>query len=78
MTSETLAFFIPGPFELLIILLVAALPVILIVVVVVYVSRGSKERQRLRQQMDELSRELKQTQQQLKGCERDESSGEST
>jgi uncharacterized membrane protein len=68
MMSHVLAFFAPGPLGLvIIILMMMAIPVVLIIVVVVYVSRGSKERQRLRQQMDDLTRELKQTQEQLKG-----------
>lgn len=71
MISDTLAFFTPGPLELLIVL---AVPIGLIVLVVIYVTRGSKERQKLHQKMAELTDELKQTQEQLQKQKKDESS----
>lgn len=74
MISDTLAFFAPGLFESLIVLLVWALPAALIVLVIVYVSKGSKERKKLHQKMDELTNELKRTQEQLQSRKKDESS----
>ena len=62
MISDTLAFMTPGPLEFLIILIMMAIPVALVVLVVVYVSKGSKEREKLHQKMAELTDELKQTQ----------------
>jgi len=77
MISDTLAFFTPGPLELLIILMVAlffvAIPIALVVLLVIYVSKSSKERQKLHQKMAELTDELKRTQEQLKGQKKDES-----
>lgn len=73
MISDTLAFFTPGPLEFLIVLIVLAIPIALIVLVIVYVTRGSKERKKLHQKMAELTDELKQTQEQLKGPKKDES-----
>ena len=74
MIGDTLAFFTPGPLELLIILFVLAIPIALIVLVIVYVSKGSKERQKLHQKMGELADELKRTQEQMQGRKKDESS----
>ena len=69
MISDTLAFFTPGPLELLIILMAAlffvAIPVALVILLVIYVTKGGKERQKLHQKMAVLSDELKQTQEQL-------------
>ena len=77
MATEILAFWTPGPLEILITLMVAlffvAIPVALVVLLVIYVSKSSKERQKLRQKMDELADELKRTQEQLKGKKKDES-----
>ncbi len=67
MISNTLAFWAPGPLELLIILFFfVAVPVVLVVLVVIFVKKGSEERQQLHQKMAELTDELKQTQEQLK------------
>ncbi|MHC4546776.1 MAG: hypothetical protein ACYS9C_19850 [Planctomycetota bacterium] len=74
MISDILGFWAPGPFELLIVLFVSAIPIVLIILVVVYVSRGSKERQKLHQKMGELADELKRTQEQMQGRKKDESS----
>ena len=73
MISNTLAFFAPGPLELLIVLFVLAVPVVLIILVIVFVTKGSKERQKLHQRMADLTNELKQTQEQLKGQKKDKS-----
>ena len=75
MISDTLAFWTPGPLEILIILFfVLAIPAVLIVLVVVYVLKGSKERKKLHQKMAELTEELKRTQEQMQGRKKDESS----
>ena len=75
MISDTLAFFSLGlPEVLIIILFVLAIPIALIVLVIVYVSKGSKERQKLHQKMGELADELKRTQEQMQGRKKDESS----
>ena len=75
MISDTLAFFSLGlPEVLIIILFVLAVPIALIVLVIVYVSKGSKERQKLHQKMGELADELKRTQEQMQGRKKDESS----
>ena len=77
MTSDILAFWTPGPIEVIVILMVAlffvAIPVVLIVLFVIYISKSSKERQKLRLKMDELADELKRTQEQLKGRKKGES-----
>jgi len=75
MISDTLAFWTPGPLEILIILFfVLAIPAALIVLVVVYVLKGSKERKKLHQKMAELTDELKRTQEQMQSRKKDESS----
>lgn len=73
MISDILGFWTPGPLELLIVLIVLAIPIALIVLVIVYVKKGSQERQKLHQKMAELTNELKQTQEKLKGPKKDES-----
>lgn len=70
MISDILGFWTPG-------LLVLAVPAVLIILVVIYVTRGSKERQKLHQKMPELTDELKQTQEQLKEKKKGESSPKS-
>jgi len=81
MATEILAFWTPGPLEILMTLMIAlffvAIPVALVVLLVIYVSKSSKERQELRLKMDELADELKRTQEQLKGKKKDESSANS-
>jgi hypothetical protein len=72
MISDILGFWAPGPHELLIILFFMAVPAALIILVVIYVTRGNKEREKLHQKMAELTDELKQTQEQLKGQKKDE------
>jgi len=78
MISDILGIWAPGPLELLIILLLfMAVPVVLIILVVMYVTRGSKEREKLHQKMAELTDELKLTQEQLQGQKKGESSSKS-
>ena len=81
MTSDILAFWTPGPLEILITLMIAlffvAIPGALVVLLIIYVSKSSKERQKLHKKMDELADELKRTQEQLKGEKKDESSAKS-
>jgi len=75
MISDTLGFWTPGP--LFMVLFVLAIPVVLIVLVVIYISRGSKERQKLHIKMDELANELKRTQEQLQRQKKGESPSKS-
>jgi len=77
MISDTLGFWAPGLLELFIIFIVLGIPVVLIALVVIYVSRGSKERQKLHQKMDELANELKRTQEQLQRQKKGESPSKS-
>ena len=81
MTSDTLAFFTPGPLELIVVLMVAlvflAIPVVLIVLAVIYVSRSNKERQKLRLKVEKLTDELEQVRKQVKGGEEKGSSSKS-
>ncbi len=74
MISDILGFWIPGPLELLIILFFLAIPVAVTVLVIVYVSKGSKERQKLHQKIGELADELKRIQEQIQSRKKDESS----
>lgn len=78
MISNTLAFFTPGPIELIVVLMIAlffvAIPVALVVLLAIYVSKGGKERQKLHQKMAELADELKRTQEQMQSRKKDESS----
>jgi len=77
MISDTLGFFTPGPLELLIVLFFLAVPAALIILVIIYVTKGSRERQKLHQKMAELTDELKQTQEQLQNQKKGESSTKS-
>jgi uncharacterized membrane protein len=77
MTGDILAFWTPGPLELLFILFVFAIPVVLIVLVVVYFATGNKKREKLHQKIDEVSGELKWTEEQLKAEKKSESSNKS-
>ena len=73
MISDTLAFFAPGSFALLIIFIFWIIPAALVVLIVLFVLKGSKEKEKLRQQMTELTEELKRTQEQLQSQKKDES-----
>ncbi len=81
MATEILAFFTPGPLELIVILMVAlvflAIPVVLIVLAVIYVSRSNKERQKLRLEVGKLAGELEEVRKQVKGGEKEGSSSKS-
>jgi uncharacterized membrane-anchored protein YhcB (DUF1043 family) len=57
MMADILAAWTPGPLEILIILIVGGIPVFL---VFKYISRGSKERQRISKELERLTGELEQ------------------
>lgn len=64
MIDGILAFWTPGPLEIIIILAVFGLfvviPAVLVVLVVVFILRSNKERQGLRLKVEKLTEELKQ------------------
>ena len=74
MLTDFLAFMRPGPMELLIVwwfvLVFLVVPVALVVLVAVYMSKSSKERRKLQVKMDELTEQLRKTQEQLKARRR--------
>ena len=76
MTNNVLAFWAPGPFELLIVLIVFGIPVILIVWFFKLVLRNKRENIRLRLEVGKLADELEQVRKQ-KGIERGDSSNKS-
>jgi hypothetical protein len=60
MIREFLAFFAPGPLELLVIIVVAGIPVVLVVVFLLLILRNKKENIRLRLEVGKLADELEQ------------------
>ena len=78
MISEILAFGMPGAFEWLIILLIfVGIPVLLIVLFFKYLSRGNKERQKLRLELGKLADELEQVRKQAESGKKEEPPAES-
>lgn len=81
MIGDILAFWTPGPIELIVILIVAltvfVIPVLLIILVIRYVLRNKRENVRLRLEVGKLADELEQVRKQTKGGEKDKSSAES-
>jgi uncharacterized membrane-anchored protein YhcB (DUF1043 family) len=67
MTSDVFAAWTPGPLEILIILIVIGIPVFL---VFMYISRGSKERQRISKELERLTNELEQVHKQAEESKR--------
>ncbi len=61
MMADVFAAWVPGPLEILIILIVIGIPGFL---VFKYISRGSKERQRISQELGRLNDELEQARKQ--------------
>jgi len=81
MVTEILAFWTPGPLEIIIILAVFGLfvviPAVLIVLLVVFLLQSNKERRRLRLKVEELTDEPQQVRKQVKADEEDKSSAKS-
>jgi len=73
MSNNTLAFFFPGPLEILIILVFLAIPIILAIVFLRLLLRNKKENIRLRLEVGKLANELEQLRKQ-KNVEKGDSS----
>jgi len=73
MTNDILAVWTIAPVSLLIILVVLGIPVFLIVFFVRYLSRSSKERQKMRLELGKLADELEQVRKQAEERKKDES-----
>jgi len=73
MSNNILAFFVPGPLEILIILVFLPIPIILAVVFLRLLLRNKKENIRLRLEVGKLADELQQARKQ-KNTENDDSS----
>ncbi len=76
MIREFLAFFTPGPLELLIIIVVFGIPVVLAILFFRFLLRNKKENIRLRLEVGKLADELEQVRKQ-KGGEKGDSSADS-
>ena len=64
MINDALAFWTPGPIELIIIFITFIIPVILVILFIKYLLKSSKERRRLRLEMGKLADELEQVRKQ--------------
>ena len=60
MTYDVLAYFFPGPLEIIVVLLIFGIPVALVVFFIRHLSKGRKENQRLRMEVGKLADELEQ------------------
>ena len=76
MINNILAFFMPGPIELLIILILFGVPVLLIILFARFLLRNKRENVRLRLEVGKLADELEQVRKQ-KDDEKDNSSDKS-
>ena len=74
MIDDILVAGVPGGFEWLVIVIVLGIPVLLIVLFVRYLSRSSKERQKMRIELGKLADELEQVRKQAKQGEKRDSS----
>jgi len=74
MIDDILVAGVPGGFERLVIVIVLGIPVLLIVLFVRYLSRSSKERQKMRIELGKLADELEQVRKQAKQGEKRDSS----
>lgn len=71
MINNILAFWMPGPIELLIILIFLGVPILLIILFVRYLVRSNEERRKLRLEMGKLADELEQMRKQKGDEEKD-------
>jgi uncharacterized membrane protein len=72
MSNNILAFFVPGPLEILIILVFLAIAIILVILFLRLIMRNKNENIRLRLEVGKLADELEQVRKQ-KGAEKDDS-----
>ena len=76
MAENALAFWIPGPLEIIFCavfsLIFIGVPVLVIILVVRYLNQNHKDREELRHQVDELEDEIKDLKQQIKNNQTDD------
>ena len=77
MINDILAFWTPGPIEIIVILVVLGIPILLIVLFFKHLSKSNKERQRLRLELGKLADELEQVRKKAGGAEKDNASDKS-
>jgi len=77
MINEILAFWTPGPIELLIVLILFGIPVLLIILFARFLLRNKRENVRLRLEVGKLAEELEQMRKQVEEGKKDKSSAES-
>ena len=77
MLKESLAFFMPGAPEVLIILIIFGIPVVLVIMFARLLLRNKRENIRLRLEVGKLADELEQMRKQSKDDEEDNSSNKS-
>jgi uncharacterized membrane-anchored protein YhcB (DUF1043 family) len=67
----------PGPIEWSLIFIFLAVPIIIVALAVRFISRGNKERQKLRIELGKLADELERVRKQAEGSKKDNSSAKS-
>jgi len=77
MINNILAFWTPGPIELIVIFIVFGIPVVLIIMFARLLLRNKRENVRLRLEVGKLADELEQMRKQAKGDEEDNPSDKS-
>ena len=77
MINDILAFWMPGPWEWIVIFIFFGIPILLIILFVRYLVRSNKERRRLRLEVGRLADELEQMRKNAKGDKKDNSSEQS-
>ena len=77
MINNILAFWTPGPIELLIVLILFGIPVLLIILFARFLLRNKRENVRLRLEVGKLAEELEQMRKQVEEGKKDKSSAES-
>ena len=74
MIRDILAFFVPGPWELIVILVVFGIPILLIILFARLLLRNKRENVRLRLEVSKLADELEQMRKQKEDDEKGKSS----
>jgi len=77
MKEDILAFWMPGPWELIVIFIVFGVPVLLIILFARLLLRNKRENVRLRLEVGKLADELEQVRKKAGGAEKDNSSDKS-
>ncbi len=77
MINNILAFWMPGPWEWIVILIVFGIPVLLIILFFRFLLRNKRENVRLRLEVGKLADELEQVRKKAGGAEKDNSSDKS-